>query len=221
MSNRNAEGYLELTPIMNVTGGKAASGAQNWHVPLYPARLESLGIAVADKGGPAHRLLGALFPNDVPQLQPTGRMRPMVLGAVAGVLCAYSKLVSDFDDKDGTIIKIKEAAKAAAIDDQSVPKGTGPRWNVVLRSWSRKIEDDFKHRNISCVFDDAELAGQQPSARYCKHSNRKSLIWKDVDHTLPAIQSIIPPPEISVHLGSKDLISRSSWRKVMMQGSAS
>ena len=93
MSNRNAEGYLELTPIMNVTGGKAASGAQNWHVPLYPARLESLGIAVADKGGPAHRLLGALFPNDVPQLQPTGRMRPMVLGAVAGVLCAYSKLL--------------------------------------------------------------------------------------------------------------------------------
>ena len=95
ISNRNSDCYLESTP-MNAPGGKAASGAKNCHVPLYPARLKSPGIAVADKRGPVHRLLGAFFSNDVLQLQRTGRMRPMVLGTAAGLLRTYSKLVSDF-----------------------------------------------------------------------------------------------------------------------------
>jgi hypothetical protein len=75
-SNRNAEGYLESTPIMNAPGGKAASGAQNCHAPLYPALLESLGFALGEEGGPVHRLLDKMFTTDVTHLQPAGTMRP-------------------------------------------------------------------------------------------------------------------------------------------------
>jgi hypothetical protein len=84
----------------------------------------------------------------------------MILGAAAGVIRAYSKLVSDVDKTNNCVIKIKEAARAAKIDDPLVPQGPGQRWNVVLHNWSKKIGDDFENCNKMHVVEDALIAQQ-------------------------------------------------------------
>jgi hypothetical protein len=78
----------------------------------------------------------------------------MVLGAAAGVLCAYSKLVSDVDETNNCVIKIKEAARAAKIDNPLMPQGPGQWWNAVLHNWSKKIGDDYKNHNKLHVVED-------------------------------------------------------------------
>jgi hypothetical protein len=84
----------------------------------------------------------------------------MVLGAAAGVLRAYSKLVSDVNETNNSVIKIKEAARAAKIDNPLVPQGPGQRCNVVLHNRPKKIGDDFENRNILHVVEDASIVQQ-------------------------------------------------------------
>ena len=52
------------------------------------------------------------------------------------------------------------AARAAKIDDVSVPMTDGPGWNTVLHDWSRKIEAYVKSKNTEMVPEYASLSQQ-------------------------------------------------------------
>ena len=64
------------------------------------------------------------FVNDIKELQEDGKMRPLLLTAGARLIGSYSSLVKDLTGDNVIVVKIREAAKRAAIDDSSVPNHT-------------------------------------------------------------------------------------------------
>lgn len=158
--NANAEGYVESTPVMNFPGGMSMAGYANCHHRCYPYNLECLGHAVAEADGPMQRLIDQLYVIEVPELKIGGKMRPMALTATARLIASYNTLVQDVGSKNPIVVKIMQAAQKAQIEDDSVEAGPGPRWNVVMKEWSIRIQKDFEARNPERASDDASLAKQ-------------------------------------------------------------
>jgi hypothetical protein len=87
-SNKNAKGYVESTPAMSAPGGLAMSGYMDCHMQARPYRIECLGHAVAEgDGGGA---INELFVVDVLELKVGGKLRALLLTAVAHLIGSYN-----------------------------------------------------------------------------------------------------------------------------------
>lgn len=172
-TNSNAEGYIVATPAMSHPGAMAVAGYSNCHMIASPYSFDILGFQAADS---VNRLLDKLFIIDVPQLQRDGNLWPIVLTAAARLVGSYASLTKDVSSDNSIIVKIDEAAKKANIDDSSVPQGVGPRHKLVLMSWSKKIEEDFKSKNQQRpVQDDPSMANQVSALGAQMQANNKKI----------------------------------------------
>ena len=94
------------------------------------------------------RLVEALFePNDVPNLQKGGNLRPVVKIAAARIVGGYSQLINDLGIEHAIVVRIQEAARKAKIEDSHVPIQGAVRYHTVLKSWSKSIDAAFKANN--------------------------------------------------------------------------
>jgi hypothetical protein len=158
-SSSNADGYIEFSPVLNAPGGKALAGWDDCHAHIYPPRLECLGSSVPDDVIP--RLLDELFTNDIEQLKPGGKLRPLLPAALASLIRHYKSLVQELGSDNKIVKKIHEVMKRANIEDHDVPTDTkGPRYLFILRHWSEKISADFYEQNTKQVQSDAPLEQQ-------------------------------------------------------------
>lgn len=156
-SNTNAEGYVESTPAMNAPGGMAMAGYLDCHQIPSPYNLECLGCTALEA---VERLLGTIFVIEVPELQVGGKLRAVTLTALARLIGSYNSLVSDVGTNNNIVKSIMVAAQKAKIDDTAVAAAPGPRWHVVLKDWSRRIQSNFEDQNPECVSEDASLTQQ-------------------------------------------------------------
>jgi hypothetical protein len=107
------------------------------------------------------RFVDELFTIDVPQLRKGGRLQSIVAVAAACLIGNYIKLVSDVGTDNPIVTQIQSAAQSAKIDDINVPPHAEPRrWNVVLRSWSKTILDNFHDNNPIRASTHAALSDQ-------------------------------------------------------------
>ena len=67
--------------------------------------------------------------------------------AAARLIGSYNQLYEDAGETNEIIRLIRHACMRAKIEDATVPPSPGVRWNVVLRSWSTKITEDFERNN--------------------------------------------------------------------------
>ena len=67
--------------------------------------------------------------------------------AAARLIGSYNQLYEDAGESNEIIRLIRHACMRAKIEDATVPPSPGVRWNVVLRSWSTKISEDFERNN--------------------------------------------------------------------------
>ena len=67
--------------------------------------------------------------------------------AAARLIGSYNQLYEDAGETNEIIRLIRHACMRAKIEDATVPPSPGVRWNVVLRSWSTKISEDFERNN--------------------------------------------------------------------------
>jgi hypothetical protein len=155
----NAEGYVELTPSLNAPGGLGISGYKNCHEHAYPPQLGSLGPSVSE--GMILGLLEAFFPNDIPELQVGGKLRPLIQGAAAALLCHYTALVNDMGFENLFVQKVHEMARKVNIEDHSIQgSGSGPQYLAILSIWSDRVANDFNKHNLEQVCKDAPLDQQ-------------------------------------------------------------
>ena len=104
-----------------------------------------------------------LFCNDASVLKKDEPLYIVVLTCGALLVGSYNRLVIDVKhpDKNKIIVKIREAAVAAKIEDPNVPQVAGsPHWLVVLKYWSRQITDVFIKNNPERVSQNASLNQQ-------------------------------------------------------------
>ena len=67
--------------------------------------------------------------------------------AAARLIGSYNELYADAGETNEIITLIRHACMRAKTEDATVPPSPGVRWNVVLRSWSTKISEDFERNN--------------------------------------------------------------------------
>ena len=160
----NAEGYVEATPSLNAPGGLALAGYEHCHEHAYPPHLGSVGPSVSeDMMG---RFLDAFFPNDIPQLDVGGKLRPLIQGAAAAMLRHYKALVSELGFENVFVKKIHELARELKIEDDSIQGSrNGPQYLALLNSWSETISNEFHKRNLERAPKDAPLEQQMYAIR--------------------------------------------------------
>jgi hypothetical protein len=155
----NAEGYVEATPSLNAPGGLAIAGYEHCHEHAYPPQLGSLGPSVMEDM--IGRLQDTFFPNDIPQLQVGGRLRPLIQGAAAAMLRHYKALVNEMGFENLLVKKIHDLARKANIEDHSIQEsGKGPQYLALLNTWSERISKEFNKRNLKQVRKDANVEQQ-------------------------------------------------------------
>ena len=144
--NRNAEGYIESTPVMNAPAGRALIGYPDPRIHCVPFSFEYLGASTIHMAA-TERLLDELFVNDVSKLRkPSGEyvsvdnLYLVLLTSGARLTGAYNDIVEDVKhpDKNDIIVKVGEAEMAAKIDDPKAPQVDGsPCWLVVSKQQPR------------------------------------------------------------------------------------
>ena len=158
--NSNTEGYIESIPAMNAPVDKALAGYRGPDAHCIPYSFECLGTRIIHA---VKKLIEKLFCNDVSVLKEDDLLYIVVLLCGACLACSYNHLVIDVKhpDKNEIIVKIREAAMAAKIDDPSVPQvARSPHWLVVLKYWSRQTTDAFVKNNPERVSQNASLNQQ-------------------------------------------------------------
>ena len=138
--NIDAEGYIEQIPALSAPGGLAVAGHSVCHFvpPTYNFN------SVSHAQGEVERLLDNIVINDVPELQRSGRLRPIFVLMMARVIASYNWLVENFGKEHVLVRLILQRWKPLNICDDRVPRvGDVERHHEILRSWSKSIQDDF------------------------------------------------------------------------------
>lgn len=142
--NPNAEGYIEPNPAITAPGAMASAGYTNCHMRPCPHSFDVLGVDVFET---VQRLVSEMFKNDMPRLQPGGNLRPVIMICAARLIGAYSDLIKDLGMDHIVVKSIMEASRQADVDDERVKSTSGPRYHVVLKEWSRQINEQHKKDN--------------------------------------------------------------------------
>ena len=117
-----------------------------------------------------NRFINELFVVDVLELKVGGKLRALLLTAVARLIGSYNQLVSDVGINNNILKAIMVAAQKAQIDDDTGSIANGRRWLVVLKGWSKRVETDFNDRNPESATTDASLAQQVAGIGNCFES---------------------------------------------------
>ena len=156
--NGNAEGYVDETPAMSAPGGMSLAGYLDPHGEARPMSFSCLGNSVRDS---VESFVSELFINDVECLMVDGVNREMLLTCAACVVGWYNNFVRDVTDQNPAVIKINNAAQKSQIKDDRVTQNDGaPEWLLVLKSWSKRIKEDFEMNNPQMVSFDQPILQQ-------------------------------------------------------------
>ena len=104
------------------------------------------------------------------ELKVGGKLRALLLTAVARLIGSYNQLVSDVGINNNILKAIMVAAQKAQIDDDTGSIANGRRWLVVLKGWSKRVETDFNDRNPESALADASLTQQVAGIGNCFES---------------------------------------------------
>ena len=133
-TNTDAEGYTEQIPNLSAPGGLAVAGHSVCHIVSPTFNFNS----VSHVQGEVDRFLDNFVVNDIPELQRTGRLRPIYVLMMARVVSAFNWLEDTFG-KDHVLVQlILHEWKPLNICDDRVPQvGHVERHHEMLRNWSK------------------------------------------------------------------------------------
>ena len=205
--NSNAEGYIESTPAMSAPGGRALAGYSDCHSPCVLFSFDCLGVALVPEW---MRLIKHMFVIDVPELQycaslddrnrddDKGKLWRVTVTAAARLIGSYNTLTQDLREKGINLDNhpivhlIRRASRDAKIDDPNVPIVVGlPRWQVVLKDWYKRMNNDFEKMNHRSASPTASISshllvhGQQIDRVSESHNEllRRMDEWERVQET--------------------------------------
>ena len=156
--NGNAEGYIDSTPALSAPGGLSLAGYIDPHGDYRPMSFRCLGNRVQDL---VARFIDNLIVNDVECLQENGVNREVLVTCAACVVGWYNDLVRDVGPENAVVVKIHKAAQQSQLSDDSVTPSFGaPVWKLVLKKWSKQINEAFQNDNPQMPSFQAPLVEQ-------------------------------------------------------------
>lgn len=184
----NIDHYTDKNNIhRSLPAGKVLAGWPDIHQTIFPPRLEALGNEYKDQ---AFCFVKHLFPNNVPQLEPTGNLFPILLLTAASLLMYFNQVMDDLGDV-AIIIVMKRAARKAKIHHTS-EEGYSPE--CTLSHWSDNIYNDWLERNYPYA---GALGGKTRAAT-------TSNVMSSIDSLTEKVSHIHHGQEMMQHLKRKE-----------------